>query len=173
MISYSICHDVDCYVTCRFHGVLFAHLLGVPALAMAPHPKVRALMEDFGLSQYCLDIAECDLKDLTRAFERLVANADEVKDRIRAKSHQSGSAHDAIRPLVCEFPREWRKISRNATRNRSTKVNATQHPLVSVVTPVYNGERYMRECIESVLCQSIKIGNILSSTTSVRTEHAG
>jgi glycosyltransferase involved in cell wall biosynthesis len=29
-----------------------------------------------------------------------------------------------------------------------------QDPLVSVVTPVHNGERYLRECIESVLAQT-------------------
>ncbi len=77
--------QVDCYVTCRFHGVIFAHLLGVPALAMAPHPKVRALMADFGLPQYCLDIADCDLKDMTIAFDDLVANMDEVKASVRHK----------------------------------------------------------------------------------------
>jgi polysaccharide pyruvyl transferase WcaK-like protein len=76
---------VDCYVTCRFHGVVFAHLLGVPALAIAPHPKVRALMEDFGLPQYCVDIADCDVKDLIAAFDGLVANIDAVRDGIRHK----------------------------------------------------------------------------------------
>ncbi len=33
-------------------------------------------------------------------------------------------------------------------------MSARQEPLVSVVTPVYNGESYLRECIESVLAQT-------------------
>ena len=35
-------------------------------------------------------------------------------------------------------------------------VNSASTPLVSVVTPVYNGGRWLRECIESVLAQSYR-----------------
>jgi glycosyltransferase involved in cell wall biosynthesis len=33
-------------------------------------------------------------------------------------------------------------------------MNQTSEPLVSIVTPVYNGEQYLAECIESVLAQT-------------------
>jgi polysaccharide pyruvyl transferase WcaK-like protein len=74
---------VDCYVTCRFHGVVFASLLNVPSIALAPHPKVTTLMGDMGLSEYCTDIATCDATGLTARFDCLLANRDDVKARIR------------------------------------------------------------------------------------------
>jgi hypothetical protein len=39
--------------TCRFHGVIFAHLLNKPILAVARHPKVTELMVGLELSNYC------------------------------------------------------------------------------------------------------------------------
>lgn len=79
---------VDCYVTCRFHGVIIASLLSVPSLALAPHPKVVAVMKDLGLSDYCVDITKCDAKDLTAKFDHLVDNMDQVKTRIRLRVEQ-------------------------------------------------------------------------------------
>jgi len=35
---------MDYVVTCRFHGVIFVHLLNKPILAVARHPKVAELM---------------------------------------------------------------------------------------------------------------------------------
>ena len=32
-------------------------------------------------------------------------------------------------------------------------MNSTSEPLVSIVTPVFNGELYLEECIQSVLAQ--------------------
>jgi polysaccharide pyruvyl transferase WcaK-like protein len=85
--------QVDCYITCRFHGVIFASLADVPSLALAPHPKVSTLMNDMGLSDYCVDIAACDAEWLTAQFDRLVIDMDDVKGRVRRH-------HEQIRSLL-------------------------------------------------------------------------
>jgi polysaccharide pyruvyl transferase WcaK-like protein len=70
---------MDYVVTCRFHGVVFAHLLNKPVLAIAHHPKVMDLMADLKLSSYCVDIRDFDLKQLTERFTSMVVNAEEIK----------------------------------------------------------------------------------------------
>lgn len=75
---------MDYVVTCRFHGVVFAHLLNKPVLAIAHHPKVVDLMTDLQLSSYCVDIRDFDLKLLTERFASMVINADEIKSRMAA-----------------------------------------------------------------------------------------
>jgi polysaccharide pyruvyl transferase WcaK-like protein len=75
---------MDYVVTCRFHGVVFAHLLNKPVLAIAHHPKVMDLMTDLELSSYCVNIQDFDLKLLAEKFSLMVINAKDIKCRMSA-----------------------------------------------------------------------------------------
>jgi len=75
---------MDYVVTCRFHGVVFAHLFKKPVLAIAHHPKVMDLMTDLELSNYCVDIRDFDLKLLIERFTSMVINTEEIKSRMAA-----------------------------------------------------------------------------------------
>jgi polysaccharide pyruvyl transferase WcaK-like protein len=76
---------MDYVVTSRFHGVVFAHMLNKPVVAISHHPKVAALMGEMGLAEYCVDIRRFDLNLLTETFSALVRNHDEIKDRMAQK----------------------------------------------------------------------------------------
>jgi polysaccharide pyruvyl transferase WcaK-like protein len=73
---------MDYVVTCRFHGVIFAHLLNKPVLAIAHHPKVTALMAGLKLSDYCVDIRDFDADLLADRFTSMINNAEEIKCRM-------------------------------------------------------------------------------------------
>jgi len=94
---------VDYIVTCRFHGIVFAHLLNKPVVALSHHPKMKTLMNDLGLSKYCLDIRTFQPVDLCDAFASLVAATAEVKSRMAAsltsfRSRLTGQFDDLFRP---------------------------------------------------------------------------
>jgi len=73
---------MDYVVTSRFHGVVFAHLLNKPVLAVAPHPKVSDHMAALGLSQYCADIRTFDPSRLTEVFDELVRDRFNIEHRL-------------------------------------------------------------------------------------------
>jgi polysaccharide pyruvyl transferase WcaK-like protein len=72
----------DYIVTARFHGVVFAHLLNKPVIAISHHPKITRLMNDLGLSEYCLDIKRCDISSLKNRFLLLERNRETVVRRM-------------------------------------------------------------------------------------------
>jgi polysaccharide pyruvyl transferase WcaK-like protein len=98
----SVIYSVDYIVTCRFHGVVFAHLLNKPVLALSHHPKVSTLMRDLGLEKYCLDISKCDLRMVEDAFLSIVAERDEIKARMAYKAkHYRGALIDQFDDVFC------------------------------------------------------------------------
>ncbi|MFZ0936141.1 MAG: polysaccharide pyruvyl transferase family protein [Bryobacteraceae bacterium] len=73
---------MDYIVTCRYHGVIFAHVMNIPVVAVAHHPKVATVMNDFGLSEYCLDIGAFDSDALIETFTRMVNNTHGIKAKM-------------------------------------------------------------------------------------------
>jgi polysaccharide pyruvyl transferase WcaK-like protein len=95
-------------VTCRYHGVVLAHLLNKPVLAISHHHKVATLMNDMGLSDYCVDIRTFDFGLLANTFIRMVENRDKIKTRMaeRAARYRSGLSiqFDQLFPRIQETP---------------------------------------------------------------------
>jgi polysaccharide pyruvyl transferase WcaK-like protein len=73
---------LDYVVACRFHEVVFAHLLNTPVVALSHHPKISALMHDMGLDRYCVDIRTFDVESLTETCRALENDESEVKSRM-------------------------------------------------------------------------------------------
>jgi len=71
---------MDYVVTCRYHGVVFAHLLNKPVLAIAHHRKVADLMNALGLSKYCVDMHTFDTLQLQESFISLVNESEAIKE---------------------------------------------------------------------------------------------
>jgi polysaccharide pyruvyl transferase WcaK-like protein len=120
---------MDFIVTCRFHGVVFAHLLNKPVLALSHHTKVATLMNDLGLAKYCVDIRKCDGNMLQETFLSMVADEDKIKSRmaetLAAFRLGLSSQFDQL------FP----------SRNPNTiNLLLRKDPAASIVPPVYKGE---------------------------------
>jgi polysaccharide pyruvyl transferase WcaK-like protein len=100
--------EMDYVITCRFHGVVFAHILNKPVLAIAHHPKVETLMKALGLEKYCVDIRKFTPNQVMDAFASLVNDRDVVRSKM-AISLASYRTQLAMQ-LDGLFPRDRRPI---------------------------------------------------------------
>jgi polysaccharide pyruvyl transferase WcaK-like protein len=80
--------ETDAVVATRFHNVLLALMAGKPVLALSYHEKVRSLMAEADLAEYCEDVDTLDLDRLTARFLRLEAEEARVRASIQRKTEE-------------------------------------------------------------------------------------
>jgi polysaccharide pyruvyl transferase WcaK-like protein len=76
---------MDYVVTCRFHGVILAHMLNIPVMAISDCKRMTMLMGDLGLAEYCVEIGASSEDKLREAFVSMVSNREELKNRMAEK----------------------------------------------------------------------------------------
>jgi polysaccharide pyruvyl transferase WcaK-like protein len=116
--------EMDYVVTCRFHGVVLAHILNKPVLAISHHPKVNDLMDALGMAQYCVDIQALDPMELAKRFASLVKHTSEVRQSmassLAANRLKVTSQFDRLFPY--NLAHEQGHRTRTALPDRSTEV---------------------------------------------------
>jgi polysaccharide pyruvyl transferase WcaK-like protein len=73
---------VDVVVSCRFHNLLLALMLGKPVFAISYHAKFQPLMASVGLGEFCQDIEHIDVDTLIEKVIVLEENASTTKQHI-------------------------------------------------------------------------------------------
>jgi polysaccharide pyruvyl transferase WcaK-like protein len=74
----------DAVVAARFHGVLLAHVVGCPVLAVSHERKVATLMSELGHDAYCAPIDALDPAAAGAALAELLARRAALAAQIRA-----------------------------------------------------------------------------------------
>jgi len=75
----------DFIVANRYHGILISVMMNKPVLGIAYHEKSRALLEQAGLGDYVLNIADFKVDDLIERFSAMEGDAPAIKQRMEER----------------------------------------------------------------------------------------
>ena len=92
----------DFVVATRFHNVLLSLFLSKPSIAISFHHKCSSLMDQMGLSEYCVDIKNLKTADLIQKFLDLEGNADRLRAVIGERAEDCRVALDQQYELLFE-----------------------------------------------------------------------
>jgi polysaccharide pyruvyl transferase WcaK-like protein len=100
----------DFVVATRFHNVLLSLFLGKPSISISFHHKCSSLMNQMGLSEYCVDIKNLKATDLIQKFLYLEGNADRQRGMIRERAEDCRVALNEqyemlFKPIAVELQR--------------------------------------------------------------------
>lgn len=93
--------EMDYMVCTRFHSAIFSISGGVPCLAVSYQGyKARGIMGEVGLGDFVLPIEHIDARSLIAAFEKLQAEREEVKQKMRGYMVKCRSRLEELRRSV-------------------------------------------------------------------------
>ncbi len=84
--------QTDLVVASRFHGIIISLLMDRPVIGLSYNQKTDELMADVGLGEFVADIGQFDVPWLVSRFERLRADAEDVRCRIESRRSDYRSA---------------------------------------------------------------------------------
>ncbi|HSR99638.1 MAG TPA: polysaccharide pyruvyl transferase family protein [Kofleriaceae bacterium] len=95
----------DAVVAARFHGVLLAHVVGCPVIAVSHERKVATLMSELGHEAYCAPIDELDPAAASARLAEVLADRDAISAHIREVAAEYRRRVDAQFDRVFGAPR--------------------------------------------------------------------
>lgn len=95
--------DVDFVISPRFHNLVLGMMLGKPVISISYDPKTDALLEAFGLREYCQSIEDVDLERMIAQFVRLESEAGRLRIEMQRKTDEYRSLlNDQYRQVLGE-----------------------------------------------------------------------
>jgi colanic acid/amylovoran biosynthesis protein len=102
----ALVRSIDFLVATRMHSAVFALAAGIPVLAVAYQPKTMELMQELGLGEWVVPIAELDAVHLREQFDRLVDRREQVRSALAERLPiLRGMAASAARLVEEDFSR--------------------------------------------------------------------
>jgi polysaccharide pyruvyl transferase WcaK-like protein len=74
---------LDVVISSRLHGVLLAIVAARPVLALSHERKVRAVMNDAGVSSFCTELTTANMEQITERLADLTDQLDSCGRRLR------------------------------------------------------------------------------------------
>lgn len=91
----------DYTVGTRFHSVVFSMASGVPSIAITyGGNKGRGIMKDLGFEKYAISMSNISGDTLTKMFEELLRNTDDVKSTLRIIQNENMNYRNELKKIL-------------------------------------------------------------------------
>ena len=153
-------HAADLSVLCSHeegfsNTILEAMAAGLPLVVTDVGGNSEAVTHD----ENGLVVAPHNPKELSKAIDRLL-DSESLRHRFGARSRDMTKEKFTLTECVSQYEAFYKKVAPKSNKSvqpageSQHSVDMGQSPKISVVLPVYNTERYLREAVDSILAQT-------------------